>query len=195
MTAKPVKFRDALEKAKRDSTVQLLFKCSRLLNERSLAALPTHPTGARLRPSHTALFAFVSFEGTRITELAQRLAISKQAVGQLVDELVQMGVFERVDDPSDARAKLVRWTPQGQQGLLHGLQTLAVIESELSDAIGARAWRHLRESLVALHDHLERAQPTSTLPVQPPASVKTDRKSIARATKSQRVRPKHRANS
>ena len=62
-----------------------------------------------IRPAHTALFPHIDLSGTRQTALARRMGVSKQAVGQLVSELEQMGALERVPDPSDGRARLVRF--------------------------------------------------------------------------------------
>ncbi len=160
MAAKLEKFREILDKSQRESTVQVLFKCARLVNERALAGLPVHPEHGRLRQSHTALFPFVTLEGIRITELAQKVGISKQAVGQLVDELVLFGVFERINDSTDSRAKLVRWTAKGQQGLLSGMKHLGELEAQLATAIGPSAWQHLREGLILLHDYLDSPEKT-----------------------------------
>lgn len=155
--AKPTteEYRAQLEEAKLASTAQLLFVCARRVNERALARAPRAPDGRAVRQAHTALFPHVTLEGVRITELAAKLGVSKQAVGQLVDELVAMGMFERLDDPTDARAKLVRWTAKGRRGLLQGLGLLRELESELEVALGARAWKGLREGLLALHAHLD----------------------------------------
>ena len=73
----------------------------------------------------------------RLTELARRVGVSKQAVGQLVDELVQMGALGRVPDPGDGRAKRIRFA---QGALLHGLGVLGEVEAELAAQLGeARA--------------------------------------------------------
>ncbi len=167
-------FRRALDSAARESTAQLLFKCARLVNARALASLPSGRGGARVRQAHTALFPHVRVEGTRLTELASAVGVSKQAVGQLVDELVEWGMFERVADPTDARAKLVRWTARGRRGLLEGLATLRSLEDELSLSLGDARWSALRDALLALHDLLEPPSPavvTPSVPRDRPASA------------------------
>jgi DNA-binding MarR family transcriptional regulator len=139
---------------KRASTAQLLFKCARLVNERALAAVPAG--GARPRPAHTQLFPHIALEGTRITELADKLGITKQAVGQLVDDLVAWGLVRRVADPDDARARRVVWTAKGRRGLLEGVAQLKALERELACAIGEARFTALHDALLALHDHLTR---------------------------------------
>ena len=115
--------RERLEAAKQARWAQLLFKCARLMNERSIARMPTPARGPRIRAAHTTLFPHIDLQGTRQTELARRLGVSKQAVGQLVDELVEAEVLERIPDPTDGRAKLIKFV-QGGKTLLEGMAVL-----------------------------------------------------------------------
>jgi DNA-binding MarR family transcriptional regulator len=148
-------FERTLEQRKRESTVQLLFKCSRILQEQALGRVRARAGVAHLRPSHTALFPHVDLEGTRLTDLADRLSITKQAVGQLVEDLEQLGILERVPDPADGRAKLVRFTTKGRRGLLQGLGVLKELEEELSVPLGRHRMADLNEILQRLLAALE----------------------------------------
>ena len=139
----------ALEKMKRASVGQLLFKCARLLNEQAILRLNRDTRGPAIRASHTNLFPHIDFEGVRLTELARRLGVTKQAVGQLVSELEEMGVVALEPDPSDGRAKLVRFTPRGAKGIEHGLAVLAELERELECKIGKQHMRALHAALLA----------------------------------------------
>lgn len=147
-------FREELERAKRASTAQLLFRCARRVNELALERLSAR-TRLPIRASHTALFPHVDLEGTRQTELARRLGVSKQAVNQLVSELEELGVLERVPDPSDRRATLVRFTQKKGRSLLDGLALLGEIERELEQAIGKERMEALHDALGALDAHLD----------------------------------------
>lgn len=150
----------ALERAKKASTGQLLFRCARLLNERALArARALEVAGPPIRAAHTSLFPHIDLAGTRLTELARRVGISKQAVAQLVDELQDMGVVERVPDPADGRAKLIRFTSDGGLVLFRGLELLRSLEAELREEIGARHMDRLHAALLALEPVLERDDP------------------------------------
>lgn len=146
----------AIEAAKRASTAQLLFKCARLLNEQGLARVRAE-TGQPVRPAHAALFPHIDLEGTRITEIARRAGITKQAVGQLVDDLEAMGTVERVRDPTDGRARLVRFArgPDGDHAILHGLRVLGALEAELRAEVGADRWAALHDTLTVLLPILE----------------------------------------
>jgi DNA-binding MarR family transcriptional regulator len=145
-----------VEAAKSASVAQLLFKAARLLNERAVARVEPRPGAPRLRPAHTSLFPHIDLAGTRSTELARRMGISKQAVGQLVDELEQMGAVERIPDPEDGRAKLIRFSRRPGSSLLDGLRHLQTLEAELADELGHERMRTLHEGLTALLELLER---------------------------------------
>lgn len=149
-------YRAELEERKRASTAQLLMKCARLVNEEGIRRQNARlPEGPRLRPSHMALLPHIAHEGTRSTELARAVGVSKQAIGELVSELEEAGFVERIQDPSDGRAKLVRFSRRGRDGLLEGLALLGELEAELEQAIGGKRMRQLHRALLALHDHLE----------------------------------------
>lgn len=144
-----------LERAKRTSTLHLLFKCSRLLNDWAIASLPRPVAGVEPRAAHLSLFPHIDFDvGARVSDLADALGITRQAVGQLVDDLEEMGAVARVPDPTDGRAKRVVFTAAGKESILQGLKHLKSLEPELARVLGARRLKSLQESLLLLHDHL-----------------------------------------
>jgi DNA-binding MarR family transcriptional regulator len=138
------------------STLQLLFKAARLANEQALARVAAAaPTGPRVRPAHTALFPHLDFDGIRLTDLAAKVGVTKQAVGQLVDDLVALGMVERVSDPDDSRAKRIRLSQRGHAALMQGLGVLVEIQDTLAAAVGARRMRDLHETLQRMITTLE----------------------------------------
>jgi DNA-binding MarR family transcriptional regulator len=139
----------------------LLFKSARLLDEQALARVRARSGITTLRPAHTKLLPHIDLAGTRLTDLAARLGVSKQAAGQLVDELIELGMLERVAHPEDGRARMVRFSARGRRGLLHGLGVLQELEGELATAIGAPEIARLRELLARLLAALERQSPLS----------------------------------
>src|SRR5690349_21030504 len=68
-----------------------------------------------VRLPHGDVFAYLDDGGTRVTELARRAQITKQSMGELVAHLERHGYVERVADPADGRAKLVRATSRGRE--------------------------------------------------------------------------------
>ena len=149
----------ALEARKRESVAQLLFKCARLVNERAIAKVNELPNAIALRTSHTNLLPHLDFDGVRITELARRLDISKQAISQTIAELELMDVVETIPDPSDGRARLARFTDKGKQAIMQGLGILRGIEAEMERSIGKGKFEALHEALLALEQMLEPSEP------------------------------------
>ncbi|MDD9939430.1 MAG: MarR family transcriptional regulator [Myxococcales bacterium] len=131
--------------AKERSVSHALLKAGRLVDELGVARARAR-LGAPLRRAHTRLFPYVDLEGTRLSELARRVGISKQAVGVLVDELVEMGALERRPDPEDGRARRVHFAT-GPRSVLDGLSVLAGIEADLERALGAPGMRQLQRQL------------------------------------------------
>jgi len=163
-TASPVSSaeRRRFEAARDAATLQLLFKAARLANEQALArAAASAPAGPQVRAAHTALFPHLSFDGIRLTDLAAKVGVTKQAVGQLVDDLAELGMAERVSDPDDSRAKRIRFSRRGHAALMHGLGVLGELQEALAAAVGARRMRELHETLQLMIAALEggRAQP------------------------------------
>jgi DNA-binding MarR family transcriptional regulator len=148
--AREADYREKLEAEKQQSTLQLLFKAARLLDEEALSRVAQKPGRARLRRSHTSLLPHIDLEGTRVTDLAERLGVTKQAASQLVDDLEQLGVLARVPDPEDARARRVIFTQLGRDGLLEGLSVLRALERELATKIGEKKMEQLRAALLAI---------------------------------------------
>lgn len=141
--------------ARRASTGQLLLRCARLLDERAVARINSAGIKPRLRPAHTRLFPHIDVAGTRLTELARRVGITKQAVGQLVDELVSLGALELAEDPDDRRARLVRFSPGGVAAIEQGLGVLAGLEKEVTRRVGRGRMKALHETLLLLSDALD----------------------------------------
>lgn len=147
-------FAERLEEAKRGSAAQLLFRGARLLNERALTRLRARGR-SQASSAHTALLPHIDLEGTRLTEIARRMRVSKQAVDQTVSELEAVGMVSRVPDPSDGRARLVRFTAAGRRELLKGLELLVELQEELAEHLGRARMKRLHADLAALVDHLE----------------------------------------
>lgn len=148
-------FRAALEEKKRSSIGHLLIRCARLFNEEGLKRVRRDPALWAAKASHLSLFPHLDLDGTRLNELARRMDVTKQAVGQLVDELEDMGLLERRGDPLDRRAKLVTFTDRGRTVMLRGLEVIAEIEAQLLAQLSSRRREDLRGSLENMMATLE----------------------------------------
>ena len=94
---------------------------------------------SEVRPGHGCVFRFVEREGSRLTQLAERSRLTKQAVGEVVDDLVALGYVERVPDPSDARAKLIRLTQRGWECQQSAERIFADMERRWGEILAAAA--------------------------------------------------------
>jgi DNA-binding MarR family transcriptional regulator len=100
-----------------------------------------------VRLAHSALFAHIDTEGTRSSELAERAGITKQGMGQLVGDLEKKGYIERVEDPADRRAKLVRLTKKGRRHIRDARVIIGEIDEAYAMRLGAGRLETLRAIL------------------------------------------------
>ncbi|WP_347352423.1 MarR family transcriptional regulator [Intrasporangium sp.] len=98
------------------------------------------------------LMAGIDPEGTRLSVLAERAQVAKQTATALVDRLERAGYVERVPDPADGRARLVRPTARMQAVIPVARAAEQRLEAEWAAYLGPRRMRHLREALTALRD-------------------------------------------
>ena len=104
------------------------------------------------KPSHSAVFAQIKMEGSRLTDLARGANITPQAMGELVDELEELGYVERRPDPTDRRAKLIVLTERGRACVAAGILTINGIEERITEILGERGHKQLRSLLARLLD-------------------------------------------
>ncbi len=86
--------------------------------------------------AHIHITRHLPVEGARLTTLAESAGMTKQAMGDLVDQCVAWGLVLRVPDPLDARARLVQFTPTGLAWLEAFRVAVAQTEQEFKDQVG-----------------------------------------------------------
>ena len=106
-------------------------------NEDVPLALSNLAARGSLSASHVHITRHLALEGSRLTELAQRAAMSKQAMGKLVEQCEAWGLVTRLADARDARARRIVFTPVGLSWLQAFRQAVAQAEAELRAAVGA----------------------------------------------------------
>jgi DNA-binding MarR family transcriptional regulator len=102
------------------------------------------------RPAHSAVFAQISPRGSRLSSLARGANMSPQAMGELVDELEELGYVERRPDPTDRRAKLIMLTALGHECIAAGIATIRGIEGRIDQILGPDGHAELRRLLTEL---------------------------------------------
>lgn len=100
-----------------------------------------------VRPTHGCVFRFVHENGMRLTDLANVAGMTKQSIGEIVDDLEARGYVERIPDPADKRAKLIRLTEKGEQAQRVGYGLFAKIEQRWAERYGTDRIAQLRETL------------------------------------------------
>lgn len=136
-----------------DSSIHMRRPLPALLNEVKEKAV--HELHNRLadeghpdiRPGHGCVFRFVDAEGSRLTELAERSGLTKQAVGEVVQDLERLGYVERAPHPTDGRAKIVRLTERGRDGARTAERIFADIEIRWGERVGDERMATLRDVL------------------------------------------------
>ncbi len=103
-------------------------------------------------PAQARVFQRIGPDGSRLTDLAEQAQITKQSAGFLVDQLQRAGYVERVPDPSDARARLVRITERGATAIPIAAAVVAEVEAEWAAHLGAPRTRQLRQALTQLRE-------------------------------------------
>jgi DNA-binding MarR family transcriptional regulator len=128
----------------------LFFVAHRAVEQRVFAAL--RAAGFEATLAQGRLFARVAEEGSRLTDLADSAQITKQTAQYLVDQLVALGFLERVPDPTDARARLVRMAPRGREAQALARTVEEQITAEWRQHLGPSDFAELRRIMSRLQE-------------------------------------------
>jgi DNA-binding MarR family transcriptional regulator len=124
---------------------------SRYLQSSLLHKLTTRPEHGQLRLAFEPYLVLVGEQGARPGELAERLAISKQACNQTINQIEKAGYLARTPDPEDGRARWLVLTAKGRSVLQLGAERSNDIEAEFARIVGATALGVLKERLAELY--------------------------------------------
>jgi DNA-binding MarR family transcriptional regulator len=109
-----------------------------------------HPA---IRQPHFPILEYIDRErGSRISYLARHANVTIQAMGELVDHLTAHGYVERVPDPTDGRARLVRLTARGLELYALAVQLVTGMEAAWAARLGEAKMRRLKRLLAELWD-------------------------------------------
>lgn len=114
----------------------LLVSAGQLWRDRFVIAMQASGYGDFTLSRANLLGAVDRFHGTKMVDLAARLGMTKQAVGQIVDDLEAAGYLARTADAKDGRAKRAVYTDKGLALLKTADRVKADIEADLADAVG-----------------------------------------------------------
>lgn len=108
-----------------------------------------------LRPSHFRLLSALPAPGLSITELADRLGMTKQGCGQFVTVLAESGHVTVTPDPADRRVRIVRRTVRGDETVHDFENRVARMEQSWADRVGARRYATFRRVMEELASSTE----------------------------------------
>jgi DNA-binding MarR family transcriptional regulator len=135
----------------RNNLPRHLIGLSRHLQTRLMQTLTAELGHDKLRLSFEPFFTLVGSDGARLTELAEWLAISKQACNQTLNQIEAAGYVQRLPDPEDGRAKIVALTKRGEQLIAQGSERVEEIEAEFAAVVGQADIRRLGAILKVLY--------------------------------------------
>ncbi len=128
----------------------LMFVSYRAMDDRVVSAM--REAGYDVTVAQARIAQRIADEGSRLTELAERAQVTKQTASLLVAALEQQGLVERVPDPADGRARLIRFTPRGRAAALRAMEVVMDVEREWTEHLGPELAGHLREALMKLRE-------------------------------------------
>jgi DNA-binding MarR family transcriptional regulator len=105
-------------------------------NDQVPLALSNLAARDQISAAHIHITRHLSLQGSRLTDLAQAAGMSKQAMGNLVDQCEAWGLVKRERDGRDARARQVVFTEAGLAWLAAFQTAVAQAESEFKASVG-----------------------------------------------------------
>jgi DNA-binding MarR family transcriptional regulator len=105
--------------------------------------------------AHIHITRHLAVGGSRLTELASSAGMSKQAMGDLVDQCEAWDLVRREPDPQDRRARQVVFTDTGLLWLEAFRRAVAQAQAEFGQAVGEQVATVVRLGLEAYADGYE----------------------------------------
>jgi DNA-binding MarR family transcriptional regulator len=115
-----------------------------------------------IRRAHGAVYEAIDPGGSRLSDMAERVQMRKQSMGELVDHLESHGYVERLPDPHDGRAKLITLTKRGEAVARTAIAATNKVERRWERHLGDRRARDFRRALEDIcatfgRDHIRQA--------------------------------------
>jgi DNA-binding MarR family transcriptional regulator len=130
----------------RKPLIAIVARATRLLASDMLRA--AHERGhTQIRQAHDPVFATLPEEGARASDMAARAGITKQSMGEAIRDMVDLGLLEMTEDPSDRRAKLVTFTDAGLEIARDGKRYMHTLEQQWIAKFGEQEYETAREVL------------------------------------------------
>ena len=147
--------REEIEAARQESLGRLLLNAHRTFMSIFLEKMRQQGVDQRINASLTNIMINIPSSGIRIADIAEATNMTRQSVSQFVNELETIGYVERIPDPADGRAVLIRFSTEGLVVMRYALQVKHEIESEVAKQLTANGYAALIDALktIASMDH------------------------------------------
>ncbi len=143
-----------LPKLDRKPMIGLLGRAHRVMRADMLRE--AHRRGhSYITQAHNDVFATLPLDGARASDMAARAGITRQSMGEIVRDLVGLGLLEMRPDPTDGRAKIVTFSETGLEFTRGGIQHIVDVERRLVEELGAEDYetaRRVLEGIVRILD-------------------------------------------
>ncbi|WP_328528083.1 MarR family transcriptional regulator [Nocardioides sp. NBC_00368] len=128
----------------------LMLIAYRAMDERVISAM--REAGYNITVAQARLAQRIAEDGSRLVDLAEQAQVTKQTASMLVAALEREGLVERVPDPTDGRARLIRFTAEGQAAADRAREVVMGVEQEWNEHLGPELATALREALTSLRE-------------------------------------------
>ncbi len=139
----------ALDQAYSDNLLRHLMDVSESLNRRLLELCAENGHGD-LKMSFAVVMAHAGLDDARLSDIAAKNGLSKQAVSQTARELADLGYIRLLPDPDDARARIITLTPRGRALISESLRSIETIRTELAARMGHEAFAAFESAVAAV---------------------------------------------
>lgn len=103
-----------------------------------------------VRASHDFAMRAIEAGADNATELARRLAVTKQGAARTIETLLERGYLDREVDPADARRKRLRVTPLGSTVMREGEAIFDELRRQWERTLGKKELALLEEQLATI---------------------------------------------
>ena len=128
----------------------LMFIAYRSMDDQVIRAM--REAGYQVTVAQARIAQRIAPGGSRLTELAEQAQVTKQTASLLVAALEEEGLVERVPDPADGRARLIRFTPKGRTAADRAREVVMVVEQHWNKHLGPELATALHEALTKLRE-------------------------------------------
>jgi DNA-binding MarR family transcriptional regulator len=128
----------------------LMFIGYRAMDDQVIQAM--REAGYQLTVAQARIAQRIAPDGSRLTHLAEQAQVTKQTASLLVAALEEEGLVERVPDPTDGRARLIRFTPKGRAAADRAREVVMGVEQTWNEYLGPELAAALRQALTKLRE-------------------------------------------